>query len=386
MLEYFNALLSPVGYAHDIPDCIKDDRKAEVIALYLQETRRVLASMKSGEDSPDANSSMAEQFSAALKKLRKEEERWRLAIFCSNNAVWELSLDSSKLPYYSPRVFELLGISQKNAPLISSWPKLFHPKDHESLALYRRFVTMNNPPHIFELDHRLRCSDGSYRWFMTRGMTVFDPIEKKPMRIIGVTADIHSRKEREEYFSFRATHDVLTGLPNRLLFDEHLKNGMALTKRDDSRLAVVMVDLDKFKYINDTFGHEAGDHVLREVASRLKRSLRESDMASRFGGDEFAMILAFGRNEWQAIDKIVQRAMLALKEHILISGEEVFVTASFGIAIYPNDGMLAKTLMTRADEAMYYAKALGRNACVFWKRDKRFDVVRLDSDTLRREN
>jgi diguanylate cyclase (GGDEF)-like protein len=145
-------------------------------------------------------------------------------------------------------------------------------------------------------------------------------------------------------------------------------------------MAVVMIDLDKFKTINDTLGHHAGDAVLVEVASRMHKNMRESDMVSRFGGDEFAMILAFGKSEWQAITKVLRRNMLALKKPIKVENQEVFVTASFGVSVYPEDGDSPKVLMMCADEAMYHAKALGRNACVFWKKAKRYTVVRFDAD------
>ena len=102
-------------------------------------------------------------------------------------------------------------------------------------------------------------------------------------------------------------------------------------------------------------------------------------MASRFGGDEFAMALAFGKNEWQAVNKVLERTMLALKKPILVKDQEIFITASFGISICPDDGDSPRILMMRADEAMYRAKELGRNACVFWKRGKRFTVVKFDT-------
>jgi diguanylate cyclase (GGDEF)-like protein len=140
-----------------------------------------------------------------------------------------------------------------------------------------------------------------------------------------------------------------------------------------------MVDLDKFKYINDTLGHQVGDRVLVETASRLHKNMRESDMVSRFGGDEFVMVLSFGKNEWQAITKVLERTMGALNKPILDEGKELSLTASFGVSVYPDDGNLPKILMMRADEAMYHAKELGRNACVFWKRSKRFDIVKFDS-------
>jgi len=424
ILQYFHALVFSANPAQDVPESIKGVQKAEEIVFTLMEARRALSMASKGDFSykitskgfisgtlkalqanlnhlgwmahriadgdmqhrvsfmgefSNAFNSMVEQLSETLKKLHKEEERWQLAMLCSRDVVWEIDLESGAPPYYSLRIFELFGITPEDAPNIGDWPKFFHAGDHVTLTLYRRFILRKNPPSSFKLDHKLRCADGKYRWFLTRGMTVFDPIKGTPLRIIGVTADIQDRKEREEYFSYRATHDALTDLPNRTMFDERLKNGIAVAKRAGSRLAVVMVDLDKFKYINDTFGHNAGDHVLMEIAKRLQKNVRESDVASRFGGDEFAMILNF-EDEPQVITKVLQRTMLALKKPILIDGNEVFVTASFGVSVYPSDGESLESLMAHADEAMYHAKALGRNACVFWGHGKRFDVIRFGTE------
>jgi diguanylate cyclase (GGDEF)-like protein/PAS domain S-box-containing protein len=310
------------------------------------------------------------------KRLRVEEERWSLAVQCSRDGIWEIDLNTGKPPYYSPRLLELTGLKPDNIPSIHDWPKLFHPDDHAVLQLFRRFFSNDDPPSFFELDHKLLCADGTYRWFLTRGMLLKNPATQKPTRIIGVTADIQERKEREERFSHRATHDALTDLPNRVLFDDHLKNSVEFAKRNGSHLAVIMIDLDKFKSVNDTLGHYAGDVLLIEVARRMQKSIRESDMVSRFGGDEFAMVLAFGKNEWQSITKALKRTIDSLKTPIKIGDQEITISASFGVSICPEDGDKPKQLMMFADEALYHAKNVGRNACAFWKPNKRYNVIR----------
>ncbi|MDR2180323.1 MAG: diguanylate cyclase [Synergistaceae bacterium] len=310
------------------------------------------------------------------KRLRAEEERWELAVQCSRDGIWEIDLETGKPPYYSPRLLELTGIEPNNLPAIREWPKFFHPDDHAILQMFRKFFCNYDPPSFFELDHKLLCANGIYRWFLTRGMLVKNPVTQKTTRIIGVTADIQERKEREERFTHRATHDVLTDLPNRVLFDDHLKNSVEFAKRNGSHLAVIMIDLDKFKSVNDALGHYAGDVLLIEVAKRMQKSIRESDMVSRFGGDEFAMILAFGKNEWQSITKALKRTIDALKKPIKIGDQEISISASFGISICPEDGDKPKQLMMLADEALYFAKNKGRNACAFWKPNKRHNVVR----------
>jgi diguanylate cyclase (GGDEF)-like protein/PAS domain S-box-containing protein len=314
------------------------------------------------------------------QRLRTEEERWELAVQCSRDGIWEIDLENRTPPYYSPRMAELTKFRLEDIPDIRDWPTIFHPDDQEVLKLYRNFFTDEDPPGSFELDHKLLCADGVYRWFQTRGMVLKDPVTQKPARIIGVTADIQDRKEREEFFSYRATHDTLTGLPNRMLFDDHLKNSIELAKRNGTHLAVIMVDLDKFKTVNDTLGHHAGDLLLVEVGQRLQKNLRETDIVSRFGGDEFAMILAFGKNEWQSIIKVLNRTMASLKKPIVLDDNEIAISASFGISICPDDGDKPKQLMMLADEALYHAKASGRNACAFWKADKRYHIICFETE------
>ena len=315
----------------------------------------------------------------AEKKLHAEEERWMLAVECSQDGIWEINLESETLPYYSPRLRELTGYSPGVFPDFHAWKNLFHPEDTDVLKLFDSFICGNPPNDAFTLDHRLLCADGTYRWFMTRGILVKDIETQIPSRLIGVTADIQDRKEREELFSHRATHDVLTELPNRLLYDDHLKRNIELAKRGTVHLAVIMVDLDKFKNINDTLGHHAGDVFLIEVAHRLQNSTRESDMVSRFGGDEFALVLSFPKNEWQYVTKVLGRTMKALQQPLIIDGTELAVTASFGISLCPENGYDPKELLKCADEAMYYAKTEGRNACAFWKSDGQHNLVRFNS-------
>jgi diguanylate cyclase (GGDEF)-like protein/PAS domain S-box-containing protein len=312
--------------------------------------------------------------------LRKEEERWQLAVQCSRDGIWEIDLESDSLPYYSPRLLELTKIPKKDAPKVKEWPQLFHPDDREALALFRSLLFRKDHPISFELDHKLRCGDGVFRWFMTRGMVLLNPVTQKHARIIGVTADIHERKEREERFSHGATHDVLTDLPNRVLFNSHLKNGIEFAKRNGTYVAVIMIDLNKFKAINDTLGHQAGDVLLIEIARRLLKNVRESDMVSRFGGDEFAMILAFGKNEWQGLTKALNRMMTALNKPVSIDGKKVNIGAAMGISVWPGDGDNPKELLTHADEAMDYAKTAGHDiTCVFWKPDQNYNVVKFES-------
>jgi len=184
-------------------------------------------------------------------------------------------------------------------------------------------------------------------------------------KFIGVMRDITVRKQQFEQIEFLAHHDALTGLPNRHLFDDRLTQALIVAGRRQSRLALMFIDLDKFKLINDTLGHEAGDIVLKSVAARLLDRVRASDTVARVGGDEFAVILDdVGANENAA--QIAQDIIATLTTPIEAGGEECTVGASIGIALYPEDADVASGLLACADETMYRVKAAGRNNFLFF--------------------
>ncbi len=173
------------------------------------------------------------------------------------------------------------------------------------------------------------------------------------------------RQKAEDAVKFIATHDALTGLPNRVLFNERLEHAVAQARRYDRRLAVMFLDLDRFKNINDTLGHDAGDQLLIEVAQRLTGGLRAGDTVCRLGGDEF-VILADEISTPVSVGSLAQKLIAALSKGYALSGREFHVTASIGISAFPDDGQDASMLMKNADIAMYRAKDQGRNAFQFY--------------------
>ena len=170
---------------------------------------------------------------------------------------------------------------------------------------------------------------------------------------------VRRKAEAEKHL---AMHDAVTGLPSRLLFMERLEHAVVQAQRHGRRLALMFIDLDRFKIVNDTLGHEAGDMLLKGVSGRLKLRLRESDTVARLGGDEFVMLLEEIASKENALS-IGQKLIGELCEPYPISGQEVTVTASIGVSTYPEDGADAATLLRHADAAMYRAKAKGRNVC-----------------------
>ncbi len=178
--------------------------------------------------------------------------------------------------------------------------------------------------------------------------------------VIGKILDLTDRKRAEQQMEYQSYHDALTGLANRRLFQEHLTLALALAQRKRRPVAVLFLDLDNFKVVNDSLGHTLGDSLLREIATRLKNSVREGDVVARVGGDEFTIVLQELEKKEDAAS-MAQRVLRIIAEPIDIDGQRLYITASVGITVYPDDGEDAETLLTNADNAMYRAKAVGRN-------------------------
>jgi diguanylate cyclase (GGDEF)-like protein/PAS domain S-box-containing protein len=178
--------------------------------------------------------------------------------------------------------------------------------------------------------------------------------------VIGLVRDITGRKAAEQQIEFQAYHDSVTGLANRRLFQEHLSLALALAQRRSTPVAVLFLDLDHFKVINDSLGHSIGDELLREVAQRLKAAVREGDTVARAGGDEFTIVLQ-DLSRHDAATVVARKVLQAVAEPIVIGEHRLYITTSIGIAFFPSDGEDAEALLKSADTAMYRAKSNGRN-------------------------
>jgi diguanylate cyclase (GGDEF)-like protein/PAS domain S-box-containing protein len=206
--------------------------------------------------------------------------------------------------------------------------------------------------------------DGATIWVRITS-TLKRSVDGDPLYDISIVEDISDRKVAEARIHYLATHDEMTGLPNRATFGELLNHAIEATRRRDGQCAVLFIDLDRFKVINDSLGHEAGDQLLREMSARLSRCMRKSDMVARLGGDEFVVLLQES-NDSAAASEVARKILAAIMEPVEIMGQECRVTASIGIARYPDDARDALTLMKHADAAMYLAKEEGKNNHQFY--------------------
>ncbi len=185
------------------------------------------------------------------------------------------------------------------------------------------------------------------------------------IKVVHVVRDITDRKKMEEYLQHHAYYDNLTGLPNRLLFMEYVRLTLSYARRNRNKVAILFLDLDHFKYINDSLGHTVGDSLLKVVADRLKACIRESDLVARMGGDEFIVILS-DINAPEDAAVVGRKIIASLMQPFFIESHKVNTTASIGISIYPDDGEGEEDLLKNADIAMYHAKKQGRNTCEFY--------------------
>ena len=266
--------------------------------------------------------------------------------------------------YVSPQIINLLGISQEEwltDPY--SWRRHVHPEDidhvwEEYQAAYNAHVPLNH-------EYRMVHEDGTVKWVLEQAFPVRDE-QGNPWLIQGVIFDISERKRAEEQVAFLAYHDKLTGLPNRALFEEMLENAIARARRHDLGVGVVYLDLDNFKLVNDSLGHQAGDLLLVQLGDRLRGCTREADFVARQGGDEFLMLLSDlehrvggpdgGDDAMSIAESVAERVHAALREPFDLNGVEFFASGSIGISLFPQDAPDAPSLLKNADAAMYRSK------------------------------
>ena len=296
--------------------------------------------------------------------IRESEGRWKLALESTGDGVWDWYVQAGT-EFVSPRLLQMCGYDEGELQdLEVELDNRTHPDDVEQMRRDRddcfegRTATYKN-------EHRVRCKDGSWKWVLSRGMVISRDDCGKPLRMIGTFTDVTSRREAEALVRHQAFYDALTGLPNRRMLRDRLEQEIKRCQRDQLQLALLFIDLDHFKEVNDTLGHDAGDLLLIEAGRRLQACVRQSDTVARMGGDEFTIILA----ELMASDHLegtLQKILQALAEVFQLGNEQVFVSASIGITVYPLDAQQIEDLFKHADQALYVAKGAGRNRFSFF--------------------
>ena len=294
----------------------------------------------------------------AEEALRESEERYTLAVRGASDGLWDWDLRTGEL-YLSPRWKEILGYATDEIGATpEEWLGRVHPSETTALTAQLRAHLDGSTPH-FEFEHRLRQRDGSYRWVLARGLAVRSAADEAH-RIAGSLTDISERKKAEEELRRNAFCDPLTDLPNRAVFEDRLDHAIRIAgRRAGYTFAVLFLDVDHFKVVNDSLGRAAGDQLLIAFARRLEGFLRPGDTVARFGGDEFVMLLEDIRDEGHAT-LIADRVLKGVSEPFPVGGHDLRVTASAGLVLKSPTHDSAGAYLRGADAAMYRAKSLGR--------------------------
>lgn len=332
----------------------------------------------------------------AEQELRETHARYQTLVEQIPAIVYiDLADENLSTIFVSPQIKELLGITpEEYIEDPDLWYKHLHPDDRER-ALGEILVSVEEATPLTH-EYRLIARDGRVVWFRDSSVRVPGDGEG-PDFIHGVMLDITEQKAAEEKITYLAYHDKLTGLPNRVMFEELLGIALARARRHDSAVAVLSVDLDNFKLVNDSLGHEVGDQILGHLAERLGEATRETDLVARQGGDEFLLLLADLERDKESpvpesadgallvAESIASRVHESLREPFNIADREIYLTASIGIALFPMHGEDATSILKSADTAMFKSKSAGPGGYVVFATDDADALTKLSLTTRLRK-
>ena len=300
----------------------------------------------------------------AEEAIRQGEEKYRTILESIQEGYFEVDL-AGKITFCNDSMArimgaareELMGMSYKNLTRKENTKEIFYA--------FNNVYKTGEPSKTF--DWQIMRRDG-VEVFVETSITLQKDPSGEPAGFKGMIRDVTERKRTEQQIKYMATHDALTGLPNRLMFNQLLNQAIRSAMRHQQQLAVFYIDLDRFKIINDSLGHDAGDLLLKEIARRFRSALRGVDVVGRLGGDEF-VILIEQVGELSQLEFVAHNIISSAMKPVILMGEECRVTASIGISIYPKDGQDQESLMKNADIAMYFAKEAGKNNYQFYSKD-----------------
>jgi diguanylate cyclase (GGDEF)-like protein/PAS domain S-box-containing protein len=298
-----------------------------------------------------------------------DEERYASLVANVPGAVYRCALTSDwDMEYMSPEIEEISGYPAHDflaTPPVRSYASIIHPEDRATVECQVDIAVGNRD--AFVLDYRIVAAGGEVRWVHERGRGIF-AANGDVLYLDGAIFDTTERKQLEERLEHLAFHDSLTGLPNRVMFRDHVELAIARAERHGGTVAVLFIDLDDFKLVNDSFGHAVGDTLLCDVAIRLRQVARATDVVARQGGDEFMILIADSAERTSKLSAVDAAELLAERVHgaldkpIAVAGIDVAIGTSIGVASFPADAATSDELMKCADVAMYQAKAVAGNA------------------------
>ena len=310
-----------------------------------------------------------------LEAIRQGEEKYRTILESIQEGYFEVDLNG-KFTFCNNSMARLTGHSKEELLGMNHKQLTNEETAKEVFQAFSEIYNTEEPSKGF--DWQIIRKDGG-EGYIEASVSLQKDSSGKPTGFKGMIRDITERKRTEQQINYMATHDALTGLPNRLMFSQLLNQAIRSAQRHRKQLAVLFIDLDRFKAINDSLGHEAGDRLLKEMAKRFKRSLRADDVVGRLGGDEFVIFIE-ELEEFRQVENVAHKILTTTIQPMTLQGEECRVTASIGISMYPGNGTDEQTLIKNADMAKYFAKEEGKNNYQFYSKDiqsqsnKRFSI------------
>ncbi|WP_298038435.1 EAL domain-containing protein [uncultured Desulfuromonas sp.] len=355
LVENFKSLAVDLKKSYDETHRTRENAEETIDGVKAQRNWEVFRTGRKLQNEMDRR----QRIENLMAELETAESKYRFLI--ENTLVGVFIIHGDSFSYVNPRFAEIFGYSQEEllngitpVDLVAREDKVFVSGNLRRLSL----AEVRNLQYQFQ---GVRKEGRTINVEVLNGWGMYDGRGA----ILGTLMDISERKEAEETIKHLAYHDPLTDLPNRPLFRDHVEKALAFANRNGNVVGLMFVDLDNFKTINDTLGHDAGDMLLKEVSKRLLDCVRETDTVSRFGGDEFNILLAPIRHESDA-GLVAHKILNSLQWPFKIAGHDLHVSCSIGIVIYPKDGEEVLTLIKNADVALYRAKDLGKNNYQFF--------------------
>lgn len=295
-------------------------------------------------------------------KLQDSEARFKILFDYSVMGIAQLDMDGQIIKA-NQALCDLLGYQDQNNLLAKNFYHILNSNDSDNLKIHASYLIDKQMP-VYQNEQQCHRKSGELVWVVTTLSYVKNGSHASSYFVVQLQ-DITQQKNAEERLQHMAYHDSLTGVANRNKLEQFVSHILAAARRHQQGFALLFLDLDRFKNINDTIGHEAGDILLQIVAERLKSTIRNTDLIARLGGDEFVLVVTDVKRT-EAVALIAQKILESVMQAITVNGQEIYITTSIGISLYPYDGQNMQMLMKNADLALYRAKEQGRNNYQFY--------------------
>ncbi|WP_052106362.1 EAL domain-containing protein [Neobacillus niacini] len=290
-------------------------------------------------------------------RMKENEVQFHQIFNSLDVGVWSLDIRQHKFLYVSKAIEIILGMSPQDFKEgFPNWKEMIHPDDFAEFRKNQIELRKGKP---CQYQYRILDGMGKIKWVESRTFPVLNP-DGELVRLDGLVTDISQKKHEDEKINYFAYHDYLTGLPNRRKFEDELETTITTKLEESENFALLYLDLDRFKFVNDTLGHSVGDELLKKVSNRLSKHLRPHNHLARLGGDEFAIILHDMDHPNESIT-IASNIIEDIEKQFTINEYDLHITTSIGIGIFPQDGQTVSELLANTDVALYRAKTMGKN-------------------------